>query len=140
MTITKNSPGIEIEVEASQDDVPVRGNALASGDDALDRLAEEEIIRRLDGGNVWAWANVLVTVKYKGILQTTESLGCCSYDDERDFRQSGGYFDDMVSTCIDEINAQLAELSDAIPTPIADPETTPVPAQSMASLVFGKDA
>ena len=42
-----------IEVTAAQDDIPVRGNAMASGDDATDRECEDDILTRLDSGDVW---------------------------------------------------------------------------------------
>jgi hypothetical protein len=99
-TIRKQS---RIEVFAEQDDIPVRGNAMASGDDELDRKTEDWILRRLDSGDVWAWAAVTVRVTWKGI-SCEDHLGACSYDDEADFRQEGGgYFGSMVDICVAEI-------------------------------------
>lgn len=94
-----------IRLRAEQSDIPVRGNAMVSGDSALDKQVEDEIIARLGAGDIWAWANVLVTAEWHG-LTGTDSLGGCSYKDEADFIQNSGYYDDMVSNAIDELYKQ----------------------------------
>lgn len=88
-------------VQAEQDDIPVRGNAMASGDDAVDKACEDDIIERL-GYTVWAWASVRVRASYRG-LHGDDYLGCCSYDSEADFTQPGGYYDDMRETALDRL-------------------------------------
>lgn len=81
---------------AEQDDIPVRGNAMASGDDAADRECEDEILARLDAGDVWAWAHVTVmcTCDDCGAMGE-DNIGACSYADESEFR-ADGYYDDML--------------------------------------------
>jgi hypothetical protein len=89
---------IEYRLYATQDDLQVRGNALVSGDDDDDRQAEDEIIERLESGDVWAWASVKVeaVIEVDGEEITGEDyLGACSYADYRDFIEPGGYYDDM---------------------------------------------
>lgn len=90
-----------IRVEIEPEEVSVRGNAMASGDDAADREAEDEILRRLDRGDVWAWCSVRVVVEHDGWVKASGWLGCCSYEDEEDFRK-GGYFDDMVREVLED--------------------------------------
>jgi hypothetical protein len=103
---------LKFEVSVEQDDTPVRGS-LASGVPeyvALERADEDEILRRLDCGDVWAWA--LVTVK--AILTTPEGerfegkgqLGGCYYKDEDDFR-ADGYFDDMKNEALGDLRGAL---------------------------------
>ena len=89
-------PGVTVtyRIEVEQDDVEVRGNALASGDDAEDKACEDEILERLNRGDVWAWASVCVVAECEG-FEGRDYLGCCCYDDEEDFKQPGGYYDDM---------------------------------------------
>jgi hypothetical protein len=111
--LTENEVTFELTVE--QDDIPVRGNALASGDADEDRKCEDEILRRLDQGDVWAWASVRVTARWEG-FEGHDYLGGCSYESERDFVRSGGYFDDMK-------DAALAELNEAIQAHAAKLET-----------------
>ena len=88
-----------------QDDTPVRGNALASGDDTEDRKAEDEIIARLNDGDEWAWALVTVSVSALGFTGT-DTLGACTYANEHAFRV-GDYFRDMVKNAANDLAQQL---------------------------------
>jgi hypothetical protein len=83
---------IRITLHVEPETEPVRGNALVSGDDALDRACEDELLARLERGDEWAWCQVGVTVAV-GDLSATQWLGGCSYEGEADFR-AGGYYDD----------------------------------------------
>ena len=65
--------------------VPVRGNAIVSGDEAYDRQVEDEIIKRLDDGDQAAWFCLKVTGTF-GECQYSEYLGCCSYESDPDLR------------------------------------------------------
>ena len=96
----------EFVLRADQDHMRVRGNAMASGDDAEDRACEDEILGRLDDGDVWAWALVTVTCKYRGwSVMGRAYLGGCTYRDEEDFRKGGCYeemereaYEDFIQT------------------------------------------
>ncbi len=86
-----------IEVSAEQDDIPVRGNAMATDEPDLDRECEDEILARLDRGDVWAWAHVTVKATCEDCgAEGEDRLWGCSYEGEKDFTQPGGYYDDMV--------------------------------------------
>lgn len=87
-TIDRITYTIEIEPE----DVPVRGNAMASGDDDLDREVEDEILAKLDRGNLWAWCAVKVTASFDGFTGH-DYLGGCSYNNVKDFIDGGCYAD-----------------------------------------------
>ena len=100
----------DIMLEALPETVRVKGNALASGDDALDKEAEDEIISRLESGDVWAWFTAKVTVRDSSGREASDYLGCCCYEDARDFKL-GGYYLDMIKTCVEEIeNADPLEI------------------------------
>jgi hypothetical protein len=99
---------VTFTVEAEQEREPVRGNAMASGDDAADKEVEDAIIERLNSGDVWAWASVKVTARWKGFTGA-DYLGCCSYEDEASFVAPGGYYDDMKVRALEELNARIAE-------------------------------
>jgi len=90
----KDEPVVTYSIHAEQDDLPVRGNALASDDPAVDKECEDDILARLDRGEVWAWAYVKVTAECCG-FKGVDTLGACSYKDEADFCTPGGYWDDM---------------------------------------------
>lgn len=105
--LTEND--VEFILEAKQDDLQVRGNALASGNYAEDKRVEDEIIERLDNGDIWAWASVKVTARWKE-FEGVDYLGGCSYYDEKDFKQAGGYWEDMKATALDDLNKNVAQV------------------------------
>jgi hypothetical protein len=71
------------------EDIPVRGNALVSGDDAEDKAQEDSIIADLRKGNQWAWCFVHVYAEFRG-FKGDAGLGCCSYADQADFERCEG--------------------------------------------------
>ena len=109
MPLTANSPDIEITVSAEQEDIPVRGNAIASGNDKTDKEVEDEIIARVESGDAWAWCVARVRVTYRGVLSVDRMLGACSYVSEKEFRNDV-YYDDLVGECLAELNNQLMVL------------------------------
>ena len=96
---------IQYRIEIEQDHIPVRGNAIASGDDATDKKIEDEIIERLDNGDTWAWCSVCVVAEAGGV-EGRAYLGACSYKDEADFR-AGGYYEQMQAEAKDDLLEQL---------------------------------
>lgn len=108
------------DLSVSQDDQDVRGNALASGDDAEDKRVEDAIIERLDNGDVWAWAHVIVSASFNDFVGS-DSLGCCSYEDADDFK-GDGYYADMKDAALDELTASVAEALEELGATIADVE------------------
>lgn len=100
---------IEIRWRVEQDELEVRGNALASGDDAADRACEDEIIRRLESGDVWAWAWVecVARCEVDGIVfEGSDSLGACSYDSRADFMRDA-YAKGMRERAIDDMRESM---------------------------------
>lgn len=108
MKIFKESD-VTYTLDAEMDDLQVRGNALVSGDDAEDKKCEDEIIERLNSGDVWAWASVKVTASWRG-LEGVDYLGGCSYRDENEFKQLDGYYDDMKARALDDLKQTIKEL------------------------------
>ncbi|MEJ7644243.1 MAG: hypothetical protein WKF87_06590 [Chryseolinea sp.] len=112
-TITIKLPTIDqinFELIAEYESMPVKGNAMASGDEKVDKKVEDSIIRRINNGNVWAWAAVELKGTYKG-LEFSDHLGCCSYKSKADFKQPGGYYDDMKQVVYDGIIEALKQFS-----------------------------
>lgn len=95
---------VEFKLIVEQDDTPVKGNAMSSGDDEADRKLEQEIIDRADNGDVWAWAQVTITASWAG-FEGVDHLCGCSYKNESDFTsiEEDGYFRDMVKTSIEDL-------------------------------------
>lgn len=103
---------VRIEVIAEQDDGQVRGS-FASGDQELDRRTEDEILRRLEAGDVWAWADVTVRATW-GTMSGEDNLCGCSYANEAAFREEGGYFGDMVQRALDDLNGKVRSFRQAL--------------------------
>lgn len=104
---------VEFEVTAEPEDVPVRGNALASGDDAADKEYEDEILRRVVRGDTWAWCVVIVTAKWSDYVGRAV-LGGCTYDGEADFRKNSMYIEDMKAEALDDLNRVIADHADKL--------------------------
>ena len=104
---------VEYELIAEQDEIPVRGNALASGDETLDRQVEDDILARLDNGDIWAWASVKVTATWRG-FEGHDYLGGCSYEDEDDFVKRSGFYEDMKGEALRDLEAAIHAASEAI--------------------------
>lgn len=96
-------------LEVEQDEMSVRGNAIASGNDTEDKCVEDEIIKRLEEGDVWAWAQVTVTASWHG-FEGKDYLGGCSYANEKDFMQKDGYYNDMKTVALDDLKDLLRNI------------------------------
>lgn len=103
---------VAYKVECLPEDVPVRGNAMVSGDAAYDKKVEDKILRDLRS-NPWAWCTAKVTAYAiaDGVLLESdpEYLGACSYKSEADFK-AGGYYDDMARACLMSLSAEISAL------------------------------
>jgi hypothetical protein len=95
-------------VIAEYETMPVRGNALASGDDAFDLLVEDEIIERLERHDVWAWACVKVVASWDGFTGESGWLGACTYENEESFR-GDAYFTDLKAEALEALQNTLAD-------------------------------
>ena len=103
---TEDFKGAKIVVEICEEDTRIRGNAVASGDDAEDKEIEDKIIEDLENGNLWAWASVRVTASLEA-FEASDYLGCCSYRNTEDFL-AGGYFEDMRGLAFEDLKKQIA--------------------------------
>jgi len=104
---------VTFELHVHQEDIPVRGNAICSRDDERDAEVEDDIIVRLNNGDVWAWCYVEVRAAWNGFAES-DYLGGCSYAGEDDFRTPGGYFDDMKETALDNLNQVISDCHNRI--------------------------
>lgn len=97
-------------IKALPEDMPVRGNAMASGDAALDREVEDRIIAELDAGNEWAWCIVKVTAMHPDLKDVVgvAHLSGCSYDSYHDFVMTSGYVDQLKRDALDDLRDALA--------------------------------
>jgi hypothetical protein len=78
-----------------------------SGDPEFDK-EDCKRIRENAEWNIWAWCCVKVSMTFAG-LQSCAYLGGSSYLDEEDF-MNDGYYEDMKSECLEDLNKQLKEM------------------------------
>lgn len=100
---------VEFALECLPEDVPVRGNAIVSGDEDFDRETEDAILEDLEW-NPWRWCIVRVTAQWNG-FEGDDFLGCCSYHSEEDFK-TGGYWEDMKQCAFDDLIRTIERLAD----------------------------
>lgn len=108
---------VEYTITCEPELEPIAGNAMASGDETVDRETEAWIIDQLERGNEWAWCIVKVTasVELDGErFEGADYLGCCSYDSEADFVGDGntGYFPDMKAAALADLEKTLERARD----------------------------
>lgn len=96
---------ITLEAETEHDNPK---DHFDSGDKDDDAKMVKEIWKDYESGNNWAWCCAKVTVTC-GALKSEQYLGCCSFKNEEDFKESG-YYEQMISEALDELNAQLDEI------------------------------
>lgn len=99
---------VEFEIILHNEDQPVRGNAIASGDDKYDTKVENRIIKQLESGNLWAWCVVEVKATFED-LEASDYLGGCSYRNQRDF-EKGGYYEDMKDRAFEALSAKVEKI------------------------------
>lgn len=94
-------------ITAEPEDLPIKGNAMASGDEEYDAKVEQAIYENLQW-NEWAWCCVKVTAEWQGFTGSAY-LGGCSYTSKKDF-MSGGYYPQMRDEALEELNNEVKAL------------------------------
>lgn len=98
---------VSFTIECLNEEMPIKGNVLASQDDDANREAEQKVIDAYENGNEWAWCCVKVTAVWQS-FQGSDYLGGCSYESEKDFIK-GGYYDDMQNVALENLNREIKE-------------------------------
>lgn len=111
---------IQFAISIEPEPTPIKGNAMASGDDAADLALEKELEARLKNGDTWAWCTVFVvaSIEIEGeTFKGRSCLGCCSYANEADFK-ADGYYEQMqgeaVESLVEELDALLVRAQKGI--------------------------
>lgn len=68
---------VQFTFECEPEHAPIRGNCMASGDEAFDEKCAVDIEHALDNGNPWAWCCVKCVAHWRG-LSGVDYLGCYS--------------------------------------------------------------
>ncbi|SEW16683.1 hypothetical protein [Chitinophaga arvensicola] len=99
---------VNFSFEPQYEEIPIRGNYMATGIEQLDREAEAAVLRELENGNIYAWFCAAVTAEWRGIKETTY-LGGCSYHDEKDFKRD--HYDSMKDEAYKDLIATIKSLA-----------------------------
>lgn len=94
-------------IAVREDDLPLRGNVLASGDEEADLEAERNVGEALERGEVWSWALIRVSAWWAG-FDGDDYLGACSYASEQAFLDDDSYLPDMLAEALDEMLRKIA--------------------------------
>lgn len=101
---------VEFSIECMPEDMQIEGNASAI-DPETDKEIADSIYEQLENGNEWAWCTVKVVASYKE-HEGVDYLGGCSYKSEADFKEVGGYYEDMKQAAFADLLTQLKSLAD----------------------------
>jgi hypothetical protein len=111
-TIEENGITYTLTIEAEE--VPIEGNAMASGDDAEDKKAEEWIRAELKRGNlaVWCCLKVEATIQIgEDTFSGADYLGCCSCRDEAEAQSLAFEYYDMKAQARESLIRKLEAIA-----------------------------
>jgi len=81
---------IQYKIEAEQDDTPILGNLCCTDDPEQDTKEENEVFRRLNNGDIYAWCLIKVTASF-GRFSYSDYLGGNSLKDEKEVEEQVEY-------------------------------------------------
>lgn len=102
---------VQFTIQHREEDIPPEFalKDMKANDPERYRNTVTNIRQSLDYGNEWAWCYVTVTGTF-GPLTAKQHLGGCSYDNQTDFIESSGYWNDMRREVVTELNEQARQL------------------------------
>lgn len=105
--------GVTYTLTVDQEDIEIKGNVLASGNEDDDRKAEEWTYHELERGNIFAWCWARVVAKADG-FEGSDSLGCISCRGREEFERL--FLPDLKTNALDDLRRVLkATIKDAVP-------------------------
>lgn len=114
---------VVFDLEVTDDDLPIEGNAMASGDDAVDIAYERKLLLRRAQGDEWAWALVRVIATWKD-FRGMAVLGGCTYPNKQAFMEDA-YYEDLKVQALDDLQAKLQLTYDNIAELVVDETAAP---------------
>jgi len=117
--LTEKDVELALDVEPETDCEPDFQNDDGTPDTKLIAQIRKDSMRTM-----WAWCGVTVRVRWNGWVGRAH-LGGCSYKDEAEFRGEGGYFPQMVTEALDDLNASLARSAALLDTIREEESCTP---------------
>ena len=81
LNFTVNGIHPTIKIGIYDEEIPVRGNYIVSGDDELDKKEEDQLIEELNNGDFFKWCFLEVTARV-GAIEGSNYLGCVTLDEK----------------------------------------------------------
>jgi len=97
---------VDIYLQVEEDDLEI---------DMYEEQDKKDIEKRLNRGDIWAWAFVQVLAMPENITEVfgTAAMGACSYDDEEQLLSCDCY-SDMESLAIENLSDKLKDLKERL--------------------------
>jgi hypothetical protein len=109
MTIRKlEASEVTFETKVEPDDTPVRGNAMASGDDEFDRETEDGILKSLRSENHYAWCIITIEARWEGFVGSSV-LGGNSLKSDADVAETVESHE-LKAQALDDLNTRLQRI------------------------------
>jgi len=109
---------VEFSTRIVPDDMEPRGNVMASGDEAADRLAEDEVFRQLHSGNVAAWCGIVVHAEWRGFKGVASIWNCSGETEEALLSSCSDYVEALQSEAFDDlcraVSSSIANVADRL--------------------------
>jgi hypothetical protein len=102
---------VEYEVRVEPEDLPYKGNCMASGDEDYDREVEQWITDELNKGNEYAWCGVMVIARFEG-FEGVDSLGGCSYKSMADLEED--LIPEMKENALANLRQEIQQIADHV--------------------------
>lgn len=97
----------------TESDIPVRGHAIDSGDEDFDLKVENEIIGRLDRGDIYAWCSIQVEASIEGFVGYSSQIHGCSYENEDDLI-ADTYYEDLKVEALKALQAKIEDVRERL--------------------------
>ena len=110
--ITEKHKGFEICLTAEEEDVYPSDHI-----DFETKEQEKEYLEKIDNGEL-GWFCAKAAVKKAGIELAASYLGCCDYPSLKDFKENGGYYEDMRDEAVEEAEKIIVPLRSNSPKEI----------------------
>ena len=114
--LTKDEVKFSVEIES--EDMQVRGNYMCTEDPESDKKDEDEILARLERGDIFAWCVIKVTAKWEEFEGFAIIGGVSFSEDENGMKQAEieaeeyGLHEEALDQLNKEINAYVMNAKD----------------------------
>ena len=99
---------VEFTIRCDPEDLPYVG-FCSRVNAVIDKQTELWIHQQLERGNEWAWCFVTVMATWQSIVGHS-CLGGCSYRSEEEFCRPGGYYQELQTDAITDLNREIERL------------------------------